>query len=164
MNCCRLFFFFFLHLWHVEVPKSGIKPEPQQQQSPILNPLHRKGNPTRKDRSRSFLDLSLSFMRLALFLEKPRPVILWCLSLAFLQCCLMIHFRLALFTGMPQKQFNLTILSAGSMTVCRKPRRIHGNFPIPKQGRKSFGRKEGSISDRFLSRNKLLFLLCKDLI
>ena len=52
---------------------------------------------------------------------------------------------------MPQKQFNLIILSAVGMTIYRKPKRINGNFPISKQlGRKSFQRKERSISDSVL--------------
>ena len=39
------FFFFWLHPWHAEVPRPGIKPLPQQQQCQIFNPLSHKGTP-----------------------------------------------------------------------------------------------------------------------
>ena len=50
----HFYFYFWPCLWHVEVPRPGTKPAPQQQpkqcqsqhwQCQILNPLHHKGTP-----------------------------------------------------------------------------------------------------------------------
>ena len=38
-------FFFWLYLWHAEVPGLGIKPEPKQWLHWVLNPLSHKGTP-----------------------------------------------------------------------------------------------------------------------
>ena len=43
---CSFLFFFFLHPWHMEVPRPGIESEPQLQQHWILNPLSQEGGQT----------------------------------------------------------------------------------------------------------------------
>ena len=38
--CLFVLFVFWIHPWHVEVPRPGIKPEPQQWWHRVLNPLN----------------------------------------------------------------------------------------------------------------------------